>query len=220
LDSNGFWHYSKILAIESLLPPRPGDNILDVGCGSGVISGFLGSKGATVVGIDTNPDAISFAEKKYAGPTVSFKLELADRISGMDGSIDKIYCLELIEHIYLPQSKAMLDCFYRLLKPGGSAFLTTPNYHSLWPLIEWLMDRLHFAPQMADHQHVEKFNRRKLRELSLSCNFSVQTLRAMCFVAPWIAPISWRLAKKTSKIEFAAPQNPGSILTCVLIKRG
>lgn len=215
-----FWHYSKMLAIERLLPPTPDDHILDVGCGSGVISHFLGRGGARVLGIDANPEAIRFAQQTYANATVSFRLGLADQPLGPEASVDKIYCLELIEHIHAFQSRTMLDNFHRLLKPGGRVFLSTPNYRSLWPAIEWFMDRLGLAPRMVGHQHIELYHRSKLRRLCRTAGFAVEHLGAMCFLAPWIAPLSWRCAVGLAHLELAACRNPGSLLVCVLTKRG
>jgi len=213
-----FWHHSKTLAIEKLLPPRSGDHTLDVGCGSGVISDFLGRYGARVVGIDANPDAVRFASETYCSERVSFRLGLADQPLGQEASVDKIYCLELIEHIHAHQSKVMLDSFLRVLKPGGRALLSTPNYRSFWPVIEWLMDRFGLAPHMAGHQHVELYHRKKLRNLCRAAGFRVEHMGTMCFLAPWVAPLSWRCAEMLAGMELAAPLIPGSLLVCVLSK--
>lgn len=213
-----FWHFSKILAIDTLLPPCTDDTVLDVGCGSGVISHFLGATAEKVIGIDANPDAVKFAQQMYAKSNVHFQVGLADQLNEQEASFTKIYCLELIEHIYEFQFKSMLGCFSRLLKPGGKVFLTTPNYRSMWPLIEFLMDCLKLVPTMADHQHVTKYNRYKLRNLCVAGGFSMQNIRTMCFAAPWIAPFSWQAAKKLAKAEFSLSLIPGSILICVLSK--
>jgi len=215
-----FWHYSKILAIEKLLPPHRGDKVVDVGCGSGVITDFLARCGAHAVGIDANPDAIRFAQQTYSSPRTLFRHGLADQPLGQDASVDKVYCLELIEHIHASQASVLLDHVHRLLRPGGRLFLTTPNYHSLWPVIEWLMDRLGLAPHMAGHQHVELYNRKKLRRLFLASGFSCEFMGTMCFLAPWIAPLSWRCARRLARVELGASSIPGCLVVCVLSKGG
>jgi len=150
-----FWHFNKHLSIMRYLPPNSQDTIIDVGCGSGVITSFLGESGASVLGVDGNSEAIQFASEKFSRPNVDFRLGLVDDEFESTQDFDKIYCLEVIEHIYRNQAKNMLNNFWRLLKPGGQVFLTTPNYRSLWPLIEWSMDKLGLAPPLAEHQHVE-----------------------------------------------------------------
>jgi len=54
---------------------------------------------------------------------------------------DKIYCIEVIEDLYEYQVADAFSLFYKLTNSGGQLFLTTPNYGSAWPLIEWLPDR-------------------------------------------------------------------------------
>jgi len=87
---------------------------------------------------------------------------LVDELTSLNLTVDKIYCLEVIEHIYKDQARTMFESFYYLLKPGGKIFITTPNYRSLWPVIEWLIDRFKFAPKMHNEQHVELYNKKNL----------------------------------------------------------
>lgn len=213
-----FWHYSKQLSIKKYLPPTYTDNAIDVGCGSGVITSFIGEFGARVIGIDGNPDAIQFANNKFSRDNVKFKLGLVDENTEITILIDKIYCLELIEHIYINQARDMLGVFYNLLKPGGKVFLTTPNYKSMWPIIEWSMDKLDLAPPLSEHQHVEFYNKTKLEKLCLEVGFKVESISTTCFIAPWLAPLSWTLAEKVNSIESKLPFYMGSILVCILAK--
>jgi 2-polyprenyl-3-methyl-5-hydroxy-6-metoxy-1,4-benzoquinol methylase len=213
-----FWHFSKHLSIMRYLPPSSQDNIIDVGCGSGVITSFLGESGASVVGVDGNSEAIEFANKKFSQPNITFKLGLVDDEFELAKSVDKIYCLEVIEHIYREQGRNMLNNFWRLLKPGGQVFLTTPNYKSLWPLIEWSMDKLGLAPPLAEHQHVEFYSMKKLRRLALECGFEIKVTSTTCLLSPWVAPINWTLAKRVDALESNLPGNMGSILVVVLGK--
>ncbi|MBZ5551877.1 MAG: methyltransferase domain-containing protein [Acidobacteriia bacterium] len=215
-----FWHYSKQLAIKRYLPPGSGERILDVGCGSGVITSFLGESGASVLGIDSSEDAIAFASQEFSAPNVRFERLLVDDLVGLDHlSFDKIYCLELIEHIYRNQTRELFQQFRTLVKPGGKVFVTTPNYRSLWPLIEWIMDTARLAPQMSEHQHVEFFNARKLQDTGLECGFEMEESVSMCFLAPWLAPLSWRLAEKADVLESRLPFHMGSILIGVFAKK-
>jgi 2-polyprenyl-3-methyl-5-hydroxy-6-metoxy-1,4-benzoquinol methylase len=213
-----FWHHAKRLAVTRYLPPAKTDFCVDVGCGSGIVSEFLGRHAAQVLGIDCSPAAVDFATRKFATDNVSFRQGFVDGNFDLHQAVDKIYCIEVIEHIYLSQAGEMLRAFHRALKPGGAVFLTTPNSHSLWPLIERTMDCLRLAPRLAQDQHVEGYSRKKLAVLCEANGFQVETVAAMCFAAPWLALANWRFAERAFAWESAFPHTPGAILVAVLRK--
>ncbi|MFH1313227.1 MAG: class I SAM-dependent methyltransferase [Candidatus Eisenbacteria bacterium] len=213
-----FWHYTKQLSIDRFLPPHRSDRVLDVGCGSGVISAFLAERAAEVLGLDGNGDAIAFARRQFQAPNLRFEHALVDEDFKIDTPIDKIYCLELIEHVYHAQAQRMLSHFRSILTGNGSVFITTPNYRSPWPIIEWLMDKMKIAPQMDEHQHVERYNRRRLVDLCGRAGFTVETIATTSFLAPWIAPLSWAWAEKVNEMETGCRTVPGCVIICVLRK--
>ncbi|MCE5277342.1 MAG: methyltransferase domain-containing protein [Planctomycetaceae bacterium] len=213
-----FWHYSKQLAVARLLPPAAGEFALDVGCGSGVISHYLAGRGASVLGIDANEAAIDFARSQGPGDGARFQCGLVDEAFALERPADKIYCLEVIEHLYADQGRRMLDVFAGLLARGGRVMLTTPNYASAWPLIERTMDLLHLAPPLREHQHVTHYTPRRLRRLCTDAGFTVERLMTQCFIAPWAAALSWRLAERLAAAEFRCDLRLGSILVAVLRK--
>src|SRR5258705_3262454 len=51
-------------AVLELLAPRPGERILDIGCGEGTLTGHIVARGATVVGIDSSQDMIAAARAR------------------------------------------------------------------------------------------------------------------------------------------------------------
>ncbi len=212
-----FWHANKTRTIDRYLPPRRGDTVLDVGCGSGVVASFLAKSGARVRGYDGSEEAIAFAKTTFERPGLSFHRGLVDQHFELEQPVDKIYCLEVLEHIHHDQGQQMLRHFHRCLKPGGAVYLTTPNYRSPWPLIEWTLDRCHLVPRLDGEQHVAKYHRSTLGQLSVSVGFTVERIASTCLVAPWLAPISWRLAQRVEAVE-TGNVLPGCILVAVLRK--
>jgi 2-polyprenyl-3-methyl-5-hydroxy-6-metoxy-1,4-benzoquinol methylase len=213
-----FWHYSKSQAISRFLPPKRGDFVLDVGCGSVVISAFLAQSGAEVLAVDSNLEAIQFATEFYSNTSIHFRRGFVDEQFKLEKSASKIYCLEVIEHIYFSQAEDMLKVFGGVLSSNGKVFLTTPNYHSYWPLLEWFLDKTHLTPRMKDDQHVAHYHPRKLRQLCEKVGFKVKLLTSMCFLAPWVAPMSSRLARWIGQWEMKWPFPWGCILIIVLEK--
>ena len=80
-----------------------------------------------------------------------------------DNSFDCLILSEVIEHLEAPQ--VSIREATRVLRPGGRLLLTTPNYRSFWPIMEWAVDHGNMAPKMAGEQHISKFNPASLRGL-------------------------------------------------------
>ena len=213
-----FWHAAKKIVVDEMLPPAAGEFAIDAGCGSGVIADYLAASGAEVIGVDANPEAIDFAASEFVRPNLRFIRGLVDDEMQLERAVDKFYSLEVIEHIYRPQGLAMLRSFHRLLRRGGHVLVTTPNYHSYWPLLEWTVDTFGLVPRMAGEQHVERYHRRKLRGVAAEAGFAVDTIRTICFASPFLAPVSWSLAAATARAELRLPLPLGCILVAVLTK--
>jgi 2-polyprenyl-3-methyl-5-hydroxy-6-metoxy-1,4-benzoquinol methylase len=213
-----FWHEAKFRLIERVAMPSLHDRVLDAGCGSGTISQFLSLHAGEMLGIDSNPSAIRYASEAYQRPNLKFRLGQFEDLLG-DKPFDKIYCIEVIEHLYENQAADVLSLFHRLTKPGGQLFLTTPNYHSAWPVIEWLLDRLSLVATLDEAQHVTHFTKRKLSMMCEHAGWRVCHIGTFNGLAPFVAPISRRLALDVEKLEFLfnwlLPQN---LLFCLCTK--
>ena len=210
-----FWHEAKFRLIERVAMPEKHERVLDAGCGSGTISYFLSQHAGNVVGMDSNPSAINFATTTYDMPNLRFRLGQFEDLTA-DKPFDKIYCIEVIEHLYEQQVTEVLSLFHKLTNPGGQLFLTTPNYRSAWPLIEWLLDRLGLAATMDEVQHVTHFNKRKLVAACQGAGWRVGHIGSFNGLAPFVAPVSRRLALRLEKVEFLLNRVlPENLLFCV-----
>jgi len=210
-----FWHEAKFRLIERVAMPEKHERVLDAGCGSGTISYFLSQHAGNVVGMDSNPSAINFATTTYDMPNLGFRLGQFEDLTA-DKPFDKIYCIEVIEHLFEQQVTEVLSLFHKLTNPGGQLFLTTPNYRSAWPLIEWLLDRLGLAATMDEVQHVTHFNKRKLVAACQGAGWRVGHIGSFNGLAPFVAPASRRLALRLEKVEFLLNRVlPENLLFCV-----
>jgi 2-polyprenyl-3-methyl-5-hydroxy-6-metoxy-1,4-benzoquinol methylase len=205
-----FWHEAKFRLIERVAMPGKQDRVLDAGCGSGTISHFLSLHASQVIGMDSNPSAISYASTAYDAPNLQFRLGQFEDLVG-DKAFNRIYCVEVVEHLYEHQLAEVLSLFHKMTNPGGQLFLTTPNYHSAWPLIEWLLDRFALVATLDEVQHVTHFNKRTLCAMCEHAGWRVHQIGTFNGLAPFLAPISRRLALGIEKIEFllnnVLPQN-------------
>lgn len=105
-----------------------GKNILDVGCGAGILTEGLAKLDAKVTGIDAGADVIAVAQAHAALKNIAatyIHTSIEDFITTHTEQFDIITCMELIEHVPEPR-KLISDCA-RLLKPGGQLFISTLN---------------------------------------------------------------------------------------------
>ena len=197
-----FWHGTKQWLVETYLSPRESDRVLDVGCGSGVVAAHLAKLPvAECVAVDGNSLAIDFARSHFSRPNLQFTLAFVDELDFSPGYFDSACCLELIEHLYPSQGEALLRDLKRLVRPGGRLLITTPNSRSLWPLIEWLLDRSGKVPKLAGDQHVSYYNHESLKRLAESVGWTTVEQHTCCTLAPWSAWFSLALAQYLRRIE-------------------
>jgi SAM-dependent methyltransferase len=78
--------------------------------------------------VDANPEAHEHARLKYGRPGVQFVRDLVERY---EEPCDAVVFLQTIEHLEDP--KAALDHFRGILRPGGTAYVSTPNVLTLAP---------------------------------------------------------------------------------------
>jgi 2-polyprenyl-6-hydroxyphenyl methylase/3-demethylubiquinone-9 3-methyltransferase len=101
-----------------------GARVLDVGCGGGLLCEALARAGADVTGIDLAPGMIEVAGLHAAeqGLGITYKVESADEIAG---GFDVVTCMEMLEHV--PDPERMMATLAKLVKPGGTVFISTIN---------------------------------------------------------------------------------------------
>lgn len=212
-----FWHDTKRWLARRYLAPKPDERVLDIGCGSGVVAAAMADASVReCLGIDGSADAVAFASRQFRRPNLRFERCLVDELDLPEGYFDAAVCMELVEHIHLDQGRILLDSLYRLLRPGGRLLITTPNYRSAWPLIEWALDRSGKVPQLAGDQHVTFYNHRSLRGLWQAGGWRPLRQHTCCTVAPWAAAVNWKLAEALRDAEARLPF--GTILVHLIEK--
>jgi 2-polyprenyl-3-methyl-5-hydroxy-6-metoxy-1,4-benzoquinol methylase len=111
-----------------------GRRVLDAACGTGYGASLLRAQGAaaSVLGIDIDPDTIDYARRRFGAPGVEFRIASAASTGLADASVDLVTSFETIEHMEDPET--LLAEFVRVLRPGGTLVLSTPND---WGLTEF-----------------------------------------------------------------------------------
>jgi hypothetical protein len=105
-----------------------------------------------------------------------------------------------------------------VLRPGGRLLVTTPNYRSLWPLMEWTIDRLNMAPKMAGEQHITPFHPASLRQLLVDAGLGVEYFGTIYSLSPFLTLVSPKWARRRLARELERRSSLGMILVAVAVK--
>ena len=102
-------------------------NVLDVGCGAGLLSESLAAAGCEVLGLDAGAEAIAAAQAHAEGRGLSltYRAGTAEALQAEGRKFAVITALEIIEHVADPA--AFVATLAALLEPGGLLFVSTLN---------------------------------------------------------------------------------------------
>lgn len=106
------WQFGK--GMLDLLDPKPGERILDLGCGPGQLTYEIAQKGAAVVGLDASPEMIGQARQNY--PALRFVLADA-ALMQFSEEFDAIFSNAALH--WMLNASAVASAMARALKPGG-----------------------------------------------------------------------------------------------------
>jgi 2-polyprenyl-3-methyl-5-hydroxy-6-metoxy-1,4-benzoquinol methylase len=152
---------------------RPGERVLDLGCGEGQFTAALARHGAHVVGVDVVAAAVERA--RAAHPQLDVRqAPLEGPLVFDDGSFDVVWAGEVVEHVV--DVVGWMSEVRRVLPSGGRLLLTTPDHPA--GLLRQLADDpvaldAHFDPR-ADH--VRFFTQRTLAALLADLRFEPATV--------------------------------------------
>ncbi|NIC41847.1 bifunctional 2-polyprenyl-6-hydroxyphenol methylase/3-demethylubiquinol 3-O-methyltransferase UbiG [Aquabacterium sp. A08] len=106
-----------------------GRQVLDVGCGGGILADAMARKGAQVLGIDLASKALKVAQLhalEAETPNVSYREVSAEQLAEeRPGQFDVVTCMEMLEHV--PDPASVVRACATLVKPGGWVFFSTLN---------------------------------------------------------------------------------------------
>jgi len=146
--------------IRRFVSPRPdGLEILDIGCGSGLMLNALEQIGRTS-GMDMSDDAIGFSRQIFSG-TVK-KGFLPNNIPYSPETFSLIIALDVIEHV--EDDLSTLSAIRERLIPGGQAVITVPACMFLW------------SEHDVQNEHKRRYSRDELQAKLLEAGFTIEKI--------------------------------------------
>ena len=116
--------------------------VLDAGCGNGMLAYQSYKLGNEVTGLSIKQGEVERNSRlfhQYLGESperLKFRVQNLYELDDLEGPFDEIICTEVLEHIR--DDAKVAASFFRLLAPGGTLHVTTPNadhpYHASFPL--------------------------------------------------------------------------------------
>ena len=102
-----------------------GANVVDIGCGGGILAESMAAAKATVTGIDMADAALAVARLHLheSKADVEYRQGTAEELAAEEaGSFDVVTCLEMLEHV--PDPAQVIQSCAELVKPGGHVFFS------------------------------------------------------------------------------------------------
>jgi SAM-dependent methyltransferase len=122
LEEN-YWFRRHETVYAAVRPRCAGALVLEAGCGEGYGADLLAEVAARILALDYDPVAAAHVARRYPRTGVARANLVA--LPVRDGGCDVVVSLQVIEHLW-EQERFLRECF-RVLRPGGSLILSTPN---------------------------------------------------------------------------------------------
>ncbi len=179
-------------------------NVLDYGCGAGhLLEQMLIHAEVNFYGLDFSADSIDETKGRTLNKPDLKELVLIDKLpsSFKDEQFDLITLIETIEHLQDEALHATMQELFRILKPNGKIFITTP-------FNENLNEHLNFCPfcksEFHEMQHMQSFNIVSLKTLAALYGFKVENCVNMDMEKLKLGPVKYTVKKILVKLAIAA----------------
>lgn len=127
-----FAPWARALLARADLPH--GAEVLDLGCGTGIVARTAQAQGLHAAGVDINSAMLAVARSTSEGRAIDYREADATALPFDAGRFDAVICLQVLQ--FLPDRAAALAECFRVLRPGGQAIFCTARDISENPLIQ------------------------------------------------------------------------------------
>lgn len=200
------WHLQKFERVIECLPRGRDLSILNIGCFAGTFLSLLSEEHfGKQLGVDILEKQTQYATRRFGTPYRSFRyIRRISELIQVEETFDCVTLIEVIEHLQEEEIRELFSGISCKLKKGGCFIMSTPNYCSIWPLLELVVNRL--SEVSYEEQHVTKFNYftclSKLGKIypALGDDFDLVLKTTTHFLAPFCAALSLKGSMRLSRL--------------------
>jgi 2-polyprenyl-6-hydroxyphenyl methylase/3-demethylubiquinone-9 3-methyltransferase len=132
-----------------------GKQVIDIGCGGGILSESMAREGAEVTGVDMGrePLAVARLHALEAGLSVNYRQGTAEQLAAEHiAAFDLVTCMEMLEHV--PEPASVVQACAELAKPGANLVFSTINRNpKAWLLMIGVAEHLLKMVPKGTHDH-------------------------------------------------------------------
>lgn len=150
-----------------------GEKLIEFGCATGAAANLLADFGFNVYSTDISGYAVRLAKKHY--PDIKFSLQDMQELFTRDRNFDIVVAFDVVEHLKDPMI-ALMNA-HKILKPGGTIILTTPN------------DYKHMSN---DPTHINVKKPEAWKKILKRVGFKNIIIKQVSFI-PYLYRVHWRL---------------------------
>lgn len=193
------WYQNPTGEVYRGVPIGPEDVVVDVGCGEGGTLAFCARRGAHVIAIDLDADALAQARAKIeptAARAKEFHVAPAESLPVADGSATRVICTEVLEHVEDPH--VALRELHRIGADGSLYLISVPD-----PVQESVQQKVAPDSYFRHPNHVRIIQREEFRALVEGAGLEVVSHGTYGFY--WSV---WWTMFWACKVDIANPQHP------------
>jgi O-antigen biosynthesis protein len=191
-QSRGESYYSQFI----YAPIPKNANVLDWGCGLGKMLEYINNKypSSKLYGVDINSECVDLVKGNHPDWQIEKLAMPALRTPYPDSSFDRIFMLDVIEHVYEPD-QLLLEC-YRLLKPKGVLTISTPDRLAFYKQEKGILKNIRFnflrlvGKKWVDPTHKTEYTARSLKQILTASPFGSKSFKpSLWHQTIWARPL-------------------------------